>query len=172
MSAIKDRNTVVPDAGDANQVQALYGLLCEIRNDGEDLLLSVAAPSDGTRLVAVPSPIADMFAAMIAALHSGQPITFVPHDTLLTTQEAADFLGVSRPTVVKFINDGRLSCTMSGTHRRVEFADVLALRNERRSAVQDFLARTLAEEDLDSPDEVRAALRTARRSIRERHRKG
>jgi hypothetical protein len=44
---------------------------------------------------------------VVEAMREGKVITLVPHAQRLTTQEAADFLGVSRPTLVKILEDGR-----------------------------------------------------------------
>lgn len=80
-----------------------------------------------------------MIADFEAALAAGQ--TVVALDDILTTQEAADLLGVSRPTVVRLIDEGTLPATEpAGSHRRLRLADVLAYRearNTRQSAAFD-----------------------------------
>jgi excisionase family DNA binding protein len=67
-------------------------------------------------------------------------VTLVPQKHELSTQEAAAFLNVSRPFVVKQIESGRLACRKVGRHRRVLFEDLLAyqqtLRHETEAALQ------------------------------------
>jgi excisionase family DNA binding protein len=63
----------------------------------------------------------------------------------LTTQEAADLLGVSRPYLIKLLEEGALPCTLTaGSHRRLRLADVLAYRRvrdrERRAALDEMSA--------------------------------
>lgn len=50
----------------------------------------------------------------------------------LTTGQAADLLGVSRPTVAALVDAGDLPATMVGTHRRIELVELLAYREQRR----------------------------------------
>jgi len=69
----------------------------------------------------------------------GQAVKVVPVSQRLTTQEAADLLGVSRPAVVKLLGSGEIPFELPGRHRRVRLADVLAYRerasDERRVAL-------------------------------------
>lgn len=62
-------------------------------------------------------------------------------DTLLTTQEAADLLQVSRPTVVKLLDRGDLPVVMRGSHRRVRLTDVLDYDRQQGRDRAEALAR-------------------------------
>ncbi|MES2170634.1 MAG: helix-turn-helix domain-containing protein [Actinomycetota bacterium] len=61
---------------------------------------------------------------------------------LLTTQEAADFLGVSRPTLVKLLESGAIAHEKRGRHRRVTLRDLVEyqqqFRVERRARLSDI----------------------------------
>jgi excisionase family DNA binding protein len=63
----------------------------------------------------------------------------------MTTQGVADLLNVSRPFVVKLIDDGKLNSFKVGNHRRVREVDALEYRKEMRSEQKHALDE-LAEE--------------------------
>jgi len=71
-------------------------------------------------------------------------ISIMPHNTLLTTQEAADLLSVSRPTLVRLLTDGEIPFSTRGRHRRILLRDLLdytdRTRVERRAALDDMTA--------------------------------
>lgn len=60
-------------------------------------------------------------------------------DEVISTAQVADILGVSRPTVVRFLNQGRIPYTQPGVHRRVRRADAYAYRD---LITRDARART------------------------------
>lgn len=65
-------------------------------------------------------------AAILTAYAEGQTPSVLAPDDELTTQEAADILGLSRPTVVKMMDDGKLPFHKPSAHRRVRRADLMA----------------------------------------------
>ena len=93
---------------------------------------------DGEHLV-LPPEVFEVLRDVVAAMVQGQAVTIAPVHQRLTTQEAADLVGVSRPTLVKLLESGEIAFEQPGRHRRVRLADVLAYRDrasvDRRAAL-------------------------------------
>lgn len=100
--------------------------------------------ADGTRLE-VPGPVFEALVQVATAMARGQGVTVMPLNTLLTTQEAADLLGISRPTMVRLLDDGELPCEQRGRHRRILLADLLAYEEQMRQERRDSLERMAQE---------------------------
>ncbi|MDM8164467.1 excisionase family DNA-binding protein [Roseovarius sp.] len=79
---------------------------------------------------------------VLSIVARGETVTFAPLSRRMTTQEAADFLNVSRPHLIKLIDQKLLPCEMTGTHRRLALKDLLvykAKRSEgRKAALQEM----------------------------------
>lgn len=103
---------------------------------------------DGTTLD-LPVDIAEALRGIVEALAEGKAVTVAPQHTTLTTQQAADLLGISRPTFVKRLEEGDIPFTKPGRHRRVRLSDVLAYRERMRTESSDALDR-LAEISQDA----------------------
>ncbi|MFE9728137.1 helix-turn-helix domain-containing protein [Streptomyces sp. NPDC005794] len=88
-------------------------------------------PDGSTR--SLPSEVYEALVAVVRALSEGKAVTVAPVNTTLTTQEAADLLGISRPTFVKILDEGGVPFSRPGRHRRVLLADGLAYKEQRRS---------------------------------------
>lgn len=121
--------------------------------------------------IELPEEIHRALTKVVVALHSGKAVTIAPQTMTLTTQQAADLLGVSRPTVVRLINDAALPAERIGNRHRLLLDDVLSYREERRNRQYDALATTAIEIDReDDPDEIRKQLKEARRVVAARRR--
>lgn len=123
--------------------------------------------------VEIPGSVYRVLLQVLQAMEAGKAVTVAPQSKLLTTQQAADLLGVSRPTVVKLIERGELPAETPGTRRRmVKLDDLLLYRARRREAQYEALMATSIDdydEDLDATQQerlrqVRAEEGTARRS--------
>lgn len=98
------------------------------------------------------------------ALSRGQSISILTRDQEISTQQAAEILGLSRPTVVKLIEDSELSAHVPGAVRRkLRLADVLAYREELRARRNRFITESSSEYDEAEAVEVADLLAQARR---------
>lgn len=99
---------------------------------------------DDQDVVTVPREVAELIAEILAQLAAGRVVAAYPMHAELTTQQAADFLNVSRPHLVKLVDEGAIPHHKVGTHRRVYFKDVLthkARQEEESRRALDELSR-------------------------------
>lgn len=131
MAAPTIARTVLPPT---EPLQALAAMLDRL---GAEPTTTLSGPN-GEHLV-LPPEVFEVLRDVVDAMAQGQALTIAPVRQRLTTQEAADLLGVSRPTVVKLLESGEIPFEQPGRHRRVRLADVLAYRErasvERRGAL-------------------------------------
>jgi len=98
---------------------------------------------DGSE-IEVPDELYEVLRDVVEALSHGLAITIAPHNTMLTTQEAADLLNISRPTLVRLLTDGEIPYALRGRHRRVLLRDIIdyqeRTRRDRRQALDQMAA--------------------------------
>jgi excisionase family DNA binding protein len=87
--------------------------------------LITATPGQARQAVNPAAPSQSSRWLVLAVLCAGMLMIVVPQTQRLTTQEAADFLGVSRPTLVKLLEKGKIPYDQPGRHRRILFSEEL-----------------------------------------------
>jgi excisionase family DNA binding protein len=92
-------------------------------------------------LVEVPESVVRVLRQAVQAMAQDQAVAVVPVQKQLTTQEAADLLGVSRPYLVRLLEQGVIPFTKTGTHRRIGFDDLLAYKGQRDTDRRKALTR-------------------------------
>lgn len=136
--------TVLPPA------EPLGALAAMLDGLGLETTTTTLSGPNGEHLV-LPPEVFEVLRDVVDAMAQGHAVTIAPVHQRLTTQEAADLLGVSRPTVVKLLESGEIPFEQPGRHRRVRLADVLAYRErasiERRAAL-DRMVEIADEADL------------------------
>ena len=86
--------------------------------------------------------MSDLFLELLRHIGSGDAVTLVPIQQMLTTQQAADLLNMSRPYLIRLIEKGDIPHSMVGRHRRLKAEDVFAYkaaRDKTRSKAMDEL---------------------------------
>jgi excisionase family DNA binding protein len=94
---------------------------------------------DGAPLLKLPPKVLRLFADLLGSLAEGKAVAIMPRELDVTTQEAAMFLNVSRPYLVRLLDEGKIPHHKVGTHRRIRFEDVVQYKDERRKRSQDAL---------------------------------
>jgi len=105
--------------------------------------LRLEEPDGTTEPITVPAAAFRLLLTILAEMAKGNAVRVIPHHAELTTGEAAELLNVSRPFVVRLLDEGQIPSHRVGTHRRVLFKDVMAYRDEHyraRSKVLDEMA--------------------------------
>ena len=125
----------------------------------------LAGDAEGEQ-IELPETVYRVLVQVVEALAAGKAVTVTPTEPRLTTQQTADLLGISRPTVVRLIDSGELRAERNGNRRRLMLSDVLAYRERRRQRQYAMLAATAVDiDDEDDPAEVIERLREARRAV-------
>lgn len=75
--------------------------------------------------VSLPRAIFETLLEILKYTQKGHAVTLLPIHAELTTQQAAALLNVSRPHVIRLLEDGKIPFHMVGTHRRIRASDLL-----------------------------------------------
>lgn len=116
--------------------------------------------------VELPEEVYQVLRRVVEAMQRGLSVTISPTSQTLTTQQAADLLGISRPTLIKALDAGKLAFTRSGTHRRIALTDVLDYREKRRQEQYAAIeALTVDVGETSDINQTLAELRQARKAV-------
>ena len=149
MSAI----TETPALEDQKIAKASFDILIKERNSYRSTKKNRAKLifQDTKNSLELPDKAVSLLKEILLFMSEGKGITLIPTDVELSTQEAADILQVSRPHVVKLLEEGKIPYHKSGSHRRISQQDLttyeLALKSTRKASL-DYLAKQAQEENL------------------------
>lgn len=127
---------VVPDESDSELAATASRILAR----SMDRQISVRM-DDGLEL-ALPKSVTELLVRMLTELSNGNMVSVVPIHAELTTQEAANHLNVSRPFLIKLLEQKALPFHKVGSHRRIKFTDLRAFQtkfaSERETAMEQL----------------------------------
>ncbi|WP_373515172.1 excisionase family DNA-binding protein [Persicitalea sp.] len=99
-------------------------------------------------LISIPPKALDVLATILSHMAEGKATSVVAADAELSTQQAAELLGASRPHIVKLLEEGTIPFKKVGSHRRVLLEDILKYQTELRLKRKErlkFLAKQAQE---------------------------
>jgi len=152
--SIKKSDPVLPKNRDINLAEiASTQLGVFLSHDGKkDVQFSLRRSNgrDTTEFLLTPT-IVDLIFRTIIHIAKGDAVTIVPFHAELTTQEAASFLQISRPYLIKLLEKGALPFRKVGRHRRILFEDIVKYKEkskEKSRKALDELTKESQELDL------------------------
>ena len=80
--------------------------------------------------VELPAQLAQIFKMITLDFAAGRAVTVIAHEAKMTTQEAADFLSVSRPTLIKLLTEFGVPFETVGRHRKIAFDSIMKLQGQ------------------------------------------
>jgi len=84
--------------------------------------------------ITLPAAAVRLLISILTEMANGNAVTLIPIHAELTTQQAADLLNVSRPYLIKLLEEKKLEYRKVGSHRRILFKDLL--RYKKRSDIE------------------------------------
>lgn len=89
----------------------------------------IMTKADGEAIV-LPQVVSQVLYEIITILSQGGSMTIIPMDKELTTQQAADILNVSRPYLVKLLENDIIPYHKTGTHRKILMKDLIVYKHQ------------------------------------------
>jgi excisionase family DNA binding protein len=132
--ALLEYQLTVPDEATAHQAAQAVGVLERFLRQHPDLpgvavsLTANDTDTDTDTELQIPGHALRLLVDILAQIANGNAVTVAPVHSELTTQQAADILNVSRPYLVKLLEDRKLPHRRVGNRRRVLLADLLAYK--------------------------------------------
>ena len=99
--------------------------------------------------VEIPATVRSLLAEIARNMEAGKAVSVVAENHELTTQRAANILGVSRPFLVRLLEETKVPFHMVGSHRRVYLVDLLTYKSKRDRARHEAIKR-LALDDVEA----------------------
>ncbi|MBY0337192.1 MAG: helix-turn-helix domain-containing protein [Acetobacteraceae bacterium] len=133
----------VSEAAAANQLRRVLAS----GGTGEQRLRILDGENQPAEIVLTPA-LSGLLMQMLRHIGNGEAVTIVPVGQMLTTQQAADILNVSRPFLISLLERGDIPFSLTGRHRRIRAEDLFSYKRDRDERREAALSR-LAEADAD-----------------------
>jgi excisionase family DNA binding protein len=136
-----DRLPSADERAAANQLRQI--LASQAAGDGRRSLRVLGEDNKAAEVVLAPA-ISQLLMELLRHIGSGDAVTLVPVSQMLTTQQAADILNVSRPYLVSLLDRREIEHHMVGRHRRIKAEHLFAYKKRRDAERAEALAELAA----------------------------
>ncbi len=118
-------------------------MLASLLRNGDPIKFRIVGDSS-RETIALPVAAVRLLVRLLEEMSRGNAVTLIPVHAELTTQEAADMLNVSRPSLIQLLDEGKIEYRRVGTHRRVRFESLMKYKGQADAARPAALAELAA----------------------------
>ena len=136
----------LPNQIEAHEAEQLHKIIASQLAEDEMVTLSLVLDQGTIETVTLSPALTQSLLNLLHLVSSGRGFRMVPLNQELTTQQAADILNVSRPHLVKLLENGSLPFVKTGAHRRVKAEDLFAYKKERDEQRAHIMSEMIAED--------------------------
>jgi excisionase family DNA binding protein len=134
----------LPSEAEAGLAKETSRVLASRLKKGAAMKLRIVDDDSGQATVKLPAPAVGLLLRILEEMARGNAVTIIPVHAELTTQEAADMLNISRPSLIQLLDEGNIEYRRVGTHRRVRLEAVMKYKRQmdeqRRAALRELAA--------------------------------
>jgi len=133
----------LPSPGERAAANQLRRILASRGVDQDQKLKIIEESGQQAEIVLTPG-ISSLLIELLRHLGKGDAVTLVPVSQMLSTQQAADILNVSRPFLISVLEKGEIPHVLVGRHRRIRAEELFAYKRRRDTARSDALGELAA----------------------------
>lgn len=134
----------LPSEAEAGIAKETSRLLASRLKKGAPMQLRILDDEVAQATVKLPAPAVGLLLRILEEMARGNAVTIIPVHAELTTQEAADMLNISRPSLIQLLEEGKIEYRRVGTHRRVRFEALMKYKRQADEARKAALAELAA----------------------------
>jgi excisionase family DNA binding protein len=135
---------MIPSEAEALLAKETSRVLVSRLRNADPVQLRIADDPSPEGTVKLPASAARLLLRILEEMARGNAVTIMPVRAELTTQEAADMLNISRPSLIQLLEDGKIEYRRVGTHRRVRFEGLMQYKRRADAARRAALAELAA----------------------------
>ena len=134
----------LPSEAEAALAKETSRVLARRLREDEPLRLRILDDPSPEGTFNLPASALRLLVRILEEMARGNAVTLIPVHAELTTQEAADMLNISRPSLIQLLDEGKIEFRRVGTHRRVRFEALMEYKRqtdtERRKVLKQLAA--------------------------------
>ena len=130
----------LPDEDEQGSANQLRQILASQMSEGTDEVNLQIIVDNKPTTIALHRSLSELLLELLRVVGAGDAVTLVPVHQQLTTQQAADILNVSRPYLIKLLEEGVMDHHKVGRHRRIRAHDVFAYKQKMAAESADALS--------------------------------